>query len=495
MPAFLQFRPLSPKLQSNLLLLISGSVLALVFGLGLVHIGDRMRADHVAGAWMALTQYAQAGVVYPPIFDGGHYAGTRWMPLALVYNLAFTLLSDDLLFTGKLASLVGATAVLVMLYQLLITVKVERAFALLMVAVVSVTEPMLTATWAPFRGDAPALALQMLAIWGVLRAPDSARVSAVVGAVAAVAFLSKFSAGWAPMAIGLFYLVRARRLLVFFVASYALVLLVGLPFFQWISDGRMSQNLFGVGMGTLSAGELIGSPRRIFHVLELEGQPVLILLPFAVAEVWRALRTGHAHLLHLSLMGSAFVTWFVFADVGGAANHLVDLACLTALLVGLAWTRANSGSRQWGQRMLLTASLGALVVGVDLSLTSRLHELVRSDAPDYSASQYAALASPEHRVLSEDPTIPVRLGQPPAVMDAFMWRRWASSHPLQAQALFERVQRHEFDRIVLLQSAELGLQNGWYVDMHFGETFIREVLGHYVLIKRVGDYWVYGPKP
>lgn len=496
LPAFLRFRPLSSGLQSNFLSLLSGAVLATVVLLAVIHISDRMRADHVAGAWMALTQYAKDGVIYPPIFDGSHYAGTRWMPLALLYNIAFTVFSDDLLFTGKLASLFGAILVLVLLYLLLITIKVQRAYALLLVAVVVVSEPMLTAIWAPFRGDSPALALQLLALLAVLRAPASARVSALVGVVAAVAFLTKFSAGWAPMAIGLFYLVRARRLLPFFVVPYALVLLVGLPIFEWLSDGRMSENLFGVGVGTLSLQELKGSPRRIFHALEFEGQPLLILLPFAVAELWRGLRGGRVHLLHLSLLGVGVVTWFVFTDVGAAANHLVDLACLVALLMGLAWRRAaHSTAPEWVQGMLLTVTLGALVVGIDLSLTNRIQELMRGGPTDYSASRYEDLATPQQRVLSEDPTVSVRLGQTPVVMDAFMWRRWSADHPLQSQALFERVQRHEFDRIVLLQNAELGLKNGWYVEMHFGEAFVKHVLQHYVLIKTVEGYWVYGPKP
>jgi hypothetical protein len=33
-----------------------------------------------------LAKYANVGVLYPPLFDGQHYGGRRWMPLPILLN-------------------------------------------------------------------------------------------------------------------------------------------------------------------------------------------------------------------------------------------------------------------------------------------------------------------------------------------------------------------------------------------------------------------------
>ena len=56
--------------------------------LGLSHLGDRYKVGHVQGIWMALARYAHDGTLYPPLFDGVRFGGTRYMPLPIVLNAA-----------------------------------------------------------------------------------------------------------------------------------------------------------------------------------------------------------------------------------------------------------------------------------------------------------------------------------------------------------------------------------------------------------------------
>lgn len=491
-PDRVRLRLPTPKTQTRWLIGVAVVVLASIFGLALVHISDRMRVDHVAGAWMAFTHYADQGQWYPPLFDGQRYAGTRWMPLALLYNLAFAQLSPSLLFTGKLASLFGALAIAGLLYRLLRQISVEPAFAVLLVAVVAVSDPLLIATWAPFRGDSLSLALQLLAVVWVLRAPQSTQTAVAAGTVCALALLGKLSAGWAPMAIGLFYLLHSRRRLGAFVASYAVILVGGLLVFEALSEGRMLQGLVDVSTGQFTWQRMLGAPRRVLHALAQQGQPLLILLPFACMELVLAWVRGRLTMVHALFGAVLIINLVVFADIGTASNHLVDLGCLSAVMVGALWVRLeHEGS---GVRALLTTLvLGALLVGVDVGLLDRLQELRRGTAA-YGLEVYEDLAEPQHRLLSEDPALPVRLGQHPVVMDAFMWRRLADRRPGEAARLVERIHRQEFDRIVLLQRAESGLASGWYVDMHFGRAVLSEILSRYDLLRTTQGYWVYVPK-
>lgn len=468
------------------------AVLVSVFGLGWVHISDRMRVDHVAGAWMALTDYADKGQWYPPLFDGQRYAGTRWMPLALLYNLAFAQLSPSLLFTGKLASLFGALAIAGLLYRLLRQIAVEPSVAAVLVAVVAVSDPLLIATWAPFRGDSLSLALQLLAVVWVLKAPQNTQTAVAAGTICALALLGKLSAGWAPMAIGLFYLVHSRRLLAAFVMSYLVILVGGLLLFDGLSEGRMLRGLVDVSAGQFEMRRMLGAPRRVLHALSHQGQPLLILLPFAFLELVLAWVRGRLTIVH-ALFGAVLITnVVVFSDTGTASNHLVDLGCLSAVMVGALWVRLKQEG-DGARALLMTVVLGALVVGVDVGLLDRLQELRRGTA-SYGLEVYEMLAEPEHSLLSEDPALPVRLGQHPVVMDAFMWRRLADRRPGDAARLVERIRRQEFDRIVLLQRAETGLASGWYVEMHFGRAVLTEILSHYRLLRTTQGYWVYVPR-
>src|SRR5215470_16280801 len=68
--------------------LIAGAVGVLGFGSWLIlaaaHRDDLYRAGFVAGAWLELVRSAAHGLLYPPLFDGGYFGGTRYMPLTIL---------------------------------------------------------------------------------------------------------------------------------------------------------------------------------------------------------------------------------------------------------------------------------------------------------------------------------------------------------------------------------------------------------------------------
>jgi hypothetical protein len=50
--------------------------------LAIVHADDRYLVNHVSGAWMALAQYANDGLLYPPLYEGESFgSGTQKRPL------------------------------------------------------------------------------------------------------------------------------------------------------------------------------------------------------------------------------------------------------------------------------------------------------------------------------------------------------------------------------------------------------------------------------
>lgn len=486
----------SPRTQAILLSLSSALVIALIVLVALVHLTDRHRTDHVAGAWMALTRYAEQGVFYPALFDGERYGGTRWMPLSLVYNLAFAQLGSDLMTTGKLAALVGWSAVMGLSYALLRTLTVERSVALLLLALAATCEPLLLAAWAPFRGDTPALALQLAAALLAARAPPTRATAGLAGALAALALLAKASAGWAPMAIGLYYLLRARRQLGVFVAVYVVVAALGVAAFEVLSEGRMLAGFFALSTSGLGPRRLLGAFGRMLYMLETEVTPLWALQPLVGLELLLGLARGRLHLVHMMVGACLVVSLVIFADLGVSSNHLVDLLVLSVAAVGLFWVRvrdARAPEAAARLRAVLYAALAwALLSGIDLGLADPVAALRRAPGA-HDKAIYESLAEPHHRLLSEDPTLPVRLGQDPLVLDAFMWHRLDEVAPEQTAKLVERVRREQLDRIVLLMDPEEGLEDGWYVRTHFSEALVRAVLEHYRLVKSERGFWVYAP--
>ena len=96
------------------LLLAAGALRALL------HLNDLAGSmTHVSGIWMALAQYLNDGIFYPPLHADGYYAGTRYMPVFFSLIAGIEHLTGNYLVAAKvvtmlaMAGLVTATVVAV----------------------------------------------------------------------------------------------------------------------------------------------------------------------------------------------------------------------------------------------------------------------------------------------------------------------------------------------------------------------------------------------
>ena len=92
----------SPRWLSWSLLAVAGLVFVAWLFLAAVHVDDRYRLDHVSGVRMALAQYFDRGTLYPPLYDGQFYGGTRFMPIPIVLHGSLAKLTGEYLISGKL---------------------------------------------------------------------------------------------------------------------------------------------------------------------------------------------------------------------------------------------------------------------------------------------------------------------------------------------------------------------------------------------------------
>src|SRR5262249_47734339 len=70
-----------------------------------VHLHDLSGISHIAGIWVTLAQYANGGVLYPPLEADGVYAGTRYMPLLFGLVAGLARVAGDYLAAVKLSAL------------------------------------------------------------------------------------------------------------------------------------------------------------------------------------------------------------------------------------------------------------------------------------------------------------------------------------------------------------------------------------------------------
>src|SRR5262249_10149845 len=144
--------------------------------------------------------------------------GTRYMPIPILLPAGLSRVIGDTLVSEKLLIYLSAVATFGLVFWILRRRGCPRLVALALVAGVLATGtgllPSVSIHW-----DTAALFLQLAALAVVDRRKDR-RALVVAGILCSLALMSKISALWGPAAIGLWLLIRHRRALWVFVASY-----------------------------------------------------------------------------------------------------------------------------------------------------------------------------------------------------------------------------------------------------------------------------------
>jgi hypothetical protein len=472
----------------------SGLAGAAVVLVAAVHVGDRYGVDHASGARVALARYAAHGVLYPPLVGDESFGGTRFMPLPVLLHAALSRLTGEYLVSGKLLAAATMVAVLVVMFRVLRSRGCPVSLSAGLLGVVLVTQTGLLAVTG-LRGDSLPLLLQLLAV-AAATSSNSRRSTWVSAALAALAVTAKLHALWAPAAIVVWLWTSDRRRLRHFVVAYVGFTAILLGILVAISRGRLVENVFGLsGAGLTGPGGVLTSPYRLAHLLVGEALGTWMLLLLALVVVVLTLRRRSVDPWQLSLVAALLVVLVVLSDIGTGGNQLLDTVVLTGIVVGHA---AGLGVPQIGSVRLYRAALSAIVVwvlvtGMAITLGPAVRDALDTvgDSSRYRARPLAGMADGTTSVLSEDPYVPVSLGQDPAVLDPFMLSRIGRHDPSAVEALVRRIDRHDFDLVVLVQPLD---DADWWANYHFGTRVIAAVQRSYQLRQRVQGYYVYEPR-
>jgi hypothetical protein len=240
----------------------------------------------------------------------------------------------------------------------------------------------------------------------------------------------------------------------------------------------------------------VTAPYRLLHLLVGEAPGTWFLLPFALALAGTAVFRRSVDPWQLSLLAALLVMLVVLSDIGTGGNQLLDTAVLTAIVVGHA---AGPSTPKIGSLRLYRTAVSAVVVwilvsGMAVTVGPAAREALSTlgDSSRYRAEPLAGIADETTTLLSEDPYVPVSLGQDPVVLDPFMLLRIGRHSPRAVQALISRIDAKDFDQVVLVQPLS---DSDWWADYHFGTQVIAAIERSYALSERVQGYDIYRPRP
>lgn len=481
---------------------IASALLAAAALLALVHLDDRYRVDQVAGTWTALARYAAEGTLYPPLYDGERFGGTRYMPLQIELHAGLARVTGDELLAGKLlALLIAAALVGILLYVLVHELAVPVWVSLLLVAAL-VASPLGVLTVTSIRGDALAVVLQLAALALFARGPRSYAV--VAGLLCAAAVLAKLSALWAPAAIVACLLLRRDRArLLPFAAAFGVPLGVALGLVEAVTRGRFSDNVLGISAASAyGPGEALRTvPTKLFTLLDIGADPLSLLLPLALAGLVLAARGRALSPYHLAFVAAGVITVALLADPGTTYNHLLDLGALTVVLVGLLWAehaRAGSFAALAVPVVALWAATASYALGMHVEAKEAVSVAIGRSSASYPREPLAGRIRPDERLLSEEPWIPVSLDRLPTVVDPYALLRIAEEHPEWEAELVRRLDGGAFDHVVLrydhvATDGRIDLAAPWWHNQNFGPTIVAAIARNYRFREAVEGYALYAP--
>lgn len=510
---------LGPRLVGVVLMVVAAAAVLAWLAVSLVHLDDRERVGHVQGAWMALARYANDGVLYPPLFDGERYGGTRWMPLGIVLHAVAARLTGSELVGGK------ALALLLSVLLVVLTIAVLRRLrcpwplaAVLLAAVLASRAGLFTTT--TIGGDALAVALQVGALvvylgWeppalGDVEPSPFARARSglggstgalvAAGLLAGLGPVAKLTAGWAALAI-LCRLAAARHWRdagVFLGAAAGTVAVAGGVALAvsggrlWDSVGRLA---FAGGTGPVA---VVRAPSQVVFNLAEFAPGLLAVVPLAAGCVLLVRGWRELSVIDWALGWAGVALLVVFTDVGTGLNQLLDVLIVMVLAAAqlphrLAQRLGPHGG-ELGARVLALAGLTALAAGVVVSLVPGVRtavDVARNGHPRPTIP-LNDLIGPGDTVLSEDPYVPVALGRRPVVLDAFMVRRLDEVDPGLVDPLIERIERGAYDYVLLLEELDGG--DFWWENFHFGLRVVEALRRAYEPIGERDGYLLYRPR-
>jgi hypothetical protein len=475
---------------------VAGAIVAGWLGLAAFHIDDDYRVTHTQGVWIAAAERARAGELYPPLFDGQHYAGTRYMPLPILLNAVASSVTGDPLIGGKLLAAILMAVLLALIVVLLRHFSCPWPLAVALAAGVVATEAGLQAG-TTIGGDSLPVVLEVGALTLAVRG-STQRLMILAGAVAGLAIVSKLTGLWGGLAV-VTWLASQRqwRPAGTFAAAWVGTAAVVATAVEVFSGGGLSQHLLAFSAaGVQSTSSLLRAPNQVLYQLDTFAEGAVVLLPLAMLGALLAGSWRQLSVVHFALAYALALLLVAYSDLGTGFNQLLDVVVLIALAVGhVAGRVARNADPRFSVVLLAVVVSVIWAAGNDLVRTVGfdLRGAVTGSKPIRAAEAVARMVQPGEQVLVEDPSVDIAMGRRPLIMDPFMLNRLDRTDPDLVDPLIGWITNRRFDLVVLLVSLEDRSLDYWWSDYHFGPRVANALRASYRPERWVGRYLLYRP--
>jgi hypothetical protein len=441
-----------------------------------------------SGVWLGLARDTHDGVFYRPLWNGGEYGGTRYVPMLFV-------LTAGLMRTGVAAIPAGVTVSMIGL------VAMAAAVALFLKRLGTPRPLVVAATalsMAPYFVHQTAFAIRCepmaaaLAIFGLaVLAPievrgTSTRYILLAAGFFVAAFMTKITCVYAPAAATLGLLLAGRRgAAVKLAVSTAVGALAMLGIVNAISGGRALESFRACALAGSSPLSLF-SPAAVTRAIELIGTSHLLTAVFLLTIVALVI-SGRAwlRLPTLYFFAAAAITAVIFTSPGTILTSQIVDAYVAAIVV-LTTAVATQGERRRAIGVAVLIVLGVWTAGQNISrIAGMIHnDMVRAGVED-QRELVAEINRCGGNIVSESALIPILAGQRPVLLDPFAFHVVALNRPEVEKDLVARIRRREFSCVVLEQDPATTRGQAWYSNVNLTKDVMDAVLQHYRLERTI----------
>lgn len=447
--------------------------------------------DGTSGVWIALADDFSKGTFYRPIVGELGYGGTRYFPLYFVLHGLLARSGVDLVAGGFALSAASVLLLFAGLYRLLRNNGVDRGRSMTgSLLLLTSTAVLLSLT--TIRGDALPLALNVFGL-AILDEREGGTSNVLQSSMLFVlAFACKVTAVSAMVACLAALALNRRFKQVFLLSLFCgagCLSVLGIMILG--SEGRVIDVFRTCSSAGTTLVDLLKSPARFMTILSYMDSGSLISLFLGLFSFLAVMGNEAYRKLSLFFLFSTAATVVVFSSPGTNFNQFIDMhAAAIALFVVYLTALNGRSSRLYAPAvvsLVLLASIG-IVTYVRYFDTNRYRQ-------EYAEIRgILANGGGAPRVLSENPMIPILVGQRPYVLDPFMLRIIRNNHPELRSDLTDRLREREFSHVLLFSAdPRTPRGRGRLATDVFGEGFVEGLEEHYRLEREVGKQMIYVP--
>jgi len=460
----------------------------------------------IPGIWLALGRDLADGLLYRPLMGEAGYGGTRYFPLQATVIATWLRLGLAPAWAWLLTSVLSAAVLASGVWAATRALRIPTWQALTFVA--AATAPyFILQTLVELRCDVLAAGLN---VWGIAlllpawTEPEPRLPTGVAAVAFTLAFATKVTSPAVPAASIAALALSGRRtaaIRVGWLTAIGMVLVVVAT--NLVSDGRAVENwrvsLFA-GSGAEGTMAALLSGAFLDRLLDSRFLTVLGAATVgALIAAWRlAPRTADppARAVHagvLLFLGAGAAMAVTLSSPGAVANNqAVEWVAIAVVVLALTTRVAAPVARPVS---IAIVTLAVWAGAQDVSHVWAYDAGSRESWTSLRGHVIDRIARTRGPVLTESAEWSVLADRPAVILDPFMFRIVADARPDMRSDLVSRIERHEFDLIVLQEHPGTPRGRLWFETVDLGWPVANAILARYELDERVAaDVWFFVPR-